>query len=104
MASPSVGAYMPVIILSTVVFPAPLCPRKLKTSFSLMDRLRLSTALKLPNFFVRFTKCIGSYYLDQIHTERLHLSLTEANTDADPHSFDRLYLPKSDLYCQSYSR
>ena len=61
-AFPLVGLRIPVIMLSTVVFPAPLCPNKQKTSFSLMERVRESTALKEPNFFVRFCSWIGSYY------------------------------------------
>jgi hypothetical protein len=52
-AFPLEGLRIPVIIFRTVVLPAPLCPKRQKTSFSLIDIDKLSTALKLPNFLVR---------------------------------------------------
>lgn len=45
-------------IRMVVVFPAPFGPRKPKTSPSSTCRLRSSTAVKAPNFFVRFSTSI----------------------------------------------
>ena len=45
-------------ILTVVVFPAPFGPRKPKTSPSSTCRVRFSTAVRLPNFLVRFSVSI----------------------------------------------
>jgi hypothetical protein len=46
-------------ILTVVVLPAPFGPRKPKTSPSLTCSVRLSTAVRLPNFLVRFSVSIN---------------------------------------------
>jgi hypothetical protein len=46
-------------ILMVVVFPAPFGPRKPKTSPSLTCSVRFSTAVRLPNFLVRFSVSIN---------------------------------------------
>ena len=53
-AFPEEGFKIPVIMFKTVVFPAPLCPRRQKTSFCFIDNDSLFTAVKFPNFLVRF--------------------------------------------------
>ncbi len=45
-------------ILTVVVLPAPFGPRKPKTSPSLTFKVRLSTAVRTPNFFVRLSVSI----------------------------------------------
>jgi len=59
---PAVGLINPTIILTVVLFPEPFGPRNPKTSPFLISRLRLLTAVLLPNFLVspvvrRITSC-----------------------------------------------
>ena len=63
---PSLGGRYPVTIRIVVVLPAPLGPRKPRTSPSCTSNDRLSTATKRPYFFERCerritTRCIGVY-------------------------------------------
>jgi hypothetical protein len=60
-ASPPLGESTPVSMYIAVVLPAPLCPRMVKISPSLMDKLSLLTAVKLPNFLVSLSSKIGSF-------------------------------------------
>jgi len=43
-----------------VVLPAPLCPRKVNTSPSLIENLSLETAVKSPNYLESSSKRMGS--------------------------------------------
>ena len=45
---------MPVSMLIEVVLPAPLCPKKVKTSPVRIESVKFLTAIVLPNTFVRF--------------------------------------------------
>ena len=53
VAVPEVGGSWPLSICRVVVLPAPLRPIKLKNSPYAIRRSRLSTAVSLPNCFVR---------------------------------------------------
>ena len=55
---PSVGDKKPVIILMVVVLPAPLGPRKPRTSPRLREKLILSTAINGPKLFVNLSTSI----------------------------------------------
>ena len=50
--SPAVGLLRPQRMRIAVVLPAPFAPRKPKISPLRTSKLMLSTAVKLPNFFV----------------------------------------------------
>jgi len=50
---PEVGLSSPAMHLKTVVFPQPEGPRIVRNSPSLIVRLRFSTALTLPKYFVK---------------------------------------------------
>ena len=60
---PEVGFNSPHSIRIAVVFPAPLAPRKPKISPLPTSNEMLSTAVKFPNFFVRFSTVITFIYL-----------------------------------------
>jgi hypothetical protein len=62
LASPLVFDIRQLSILIVVVLPAPLGPRNPKTSPSLMWNVRLSTAVKSPNFLVRFSASINLHH------------------------------------------
>lgn len=53
-AVPEVVSSIPVSMKIAVVFPAPLCPRMVKISPLLIERVSLFTAVKAPNFLVKF--------------------------------------------------
>ena len=63
IALPDDGLSKPVSMYMAVVFPAPLCPNIVKISFSLMETVRFFTAVKSPNFFVKFCIKILSFLL-----------------------------------------
>src|SRR4030095_2934215 len=59
-ASPLVGGKNPVSIFTVVDLPDPLGPRKPKSEPLGISRLRLRTATRRPNFFVRFWVSISN--------------------------------------------
>ncbi len=59
-ASPDEQPNIPVSIFIKVVLPAPLWPKIENTSPSFIENVILSTATKLPNFFVKFLIRIAS--------------------------------------------
>ena len=59
---PEVGSSKPATILKVVVLPHPDGPNKAKNEPAGMVKVKLSTALKSPNDFVRFTKCKSSTF------------------------------------------
>ena len=60
IASPEEHPNIPVSIFIKVVLPAPLWPRMENTSPSFIENFILSTAVKSPNFFVKFLIRIAS--------------------------------------------
>ncbi len=69
--SPEVGNRNPAIIMSVVVFPEPLGPRNVINSPFLISRQTLSTATKVPNFFIRLSKWIVDALSEYVWPTRL---------------------------------
>jgi hypothetical protein len=79
LASPLVALSIPVNIKIVVVLPAPLCPRKVKISPSLIENFKLLTAVKFPNFLVKFSILMGSYSLKILSFYSKSASFTETS-------------------------